>query len=233
MSQDDDDEVVTLAHRLARETSPSARAIVDGAGALVPGLVQAIAVVLGVNDPAMLAIVGGGAAAGFSAFRTTLDNRAVQQAAAELAEEQAAIQANLAKASAAGAPFSAADVRAIIEAYLLTWQTAHDRRVRRMVRDACVYSFDPAAYERGLSGRVMDTLGRLDYPAIELLRRLCVAQAEILPADLDRFFARRLESEGLALNFGSERGIARFEATAFGRAVLEYVDRRPDPDPRS
>lgn len=194
MSLNDDDEGVALEHRLARETSPTARGIVDGTGALVPGLVQAIVASLGVNDPATLAMVGGGAAAGFSALRTALANRAVQQAATELAEEQAAIQANLAKASAAGAPFSAADVRAIIEGYLAAWQAAHDRRVRRMVRDACVYSFDPAAYEMGLSGRVMDALGRLDYPDIDLLRRVSVGEIAIHPAtstDSSRVGSRR------------------------------------------
>ncbi|MCB9604586.1 MAG: hypothetical protein H6720_30065 [Sandaracinus sp.] len=126
----------------------------------------------------------------------------------------------------------AAHVFSAVEATARSWSEAQahvaDGKKRRLLLAALVHAFDRESYEEGLSLRVMQTLERLDYAAVRLLRDLEIdlPSGRRLPTtdrSLTLFHAQQLVGEGLALRFEPGSSIRTFVCTEFGQVLLRYV----------
>jgi len=222
-----DDEAISRDRRKTRDAALAgikklASALLGGAAGLASG------------DPVFGLFAGAIAQGSFetgweaiNALRGRLQSRSAAEAAARLAPRAEEIRENREALTSAtdGDAGGAADVAAILEMYLAAWTKAADERLRKLVENAAVNSFDPDRYEAGLNRTLFDILSRIEYGDVHVLRSLLEERdqlATVREPSLRSFHLRRLTEVRLAVSPNSDG--SGTVITELGRRLLDLVD---------
>jgi hypothetical protein len=238
---DDELEADAVEHEIARQQAVGTaieRTIVAGGKGVVALLLGALA---DLHAPGSGSVVATGVRVsldGVSELRRGLSDASAREAMRGLADRAPEIEANLSRLVDAGEG-SASDLRAIIEQFLAAISAQGDRRVRELIENAAVNAFNPAKYAQGVTRRVLAFLSELEYPDIELLRRLYRESVQNsggrpptpwnTPGSLDGDHATRLLERRLIRASRTDGVMGHPEAqaaiTQMGIRLLEHIDR--------
>lgn len=174
MTDEDEDAVDKLEAQIAagaRRPEALAAGLVDFGKRAGSALVAAVAEQLVPGSGVAAGMAASATVAGVDALRRNLAAQTERDAVRALAERAPEIDAKHADLVRAGYG-SPADVRAIVEAYIIAWSAQADGRVRELIENAAVSGFDPRKYDQGVTKRILRILGELEYGDVMLLREL-------------------------------------------------------------